>query len=120
MTQVSEVDSTALLDRVALLGVVELVDDETPAHAVAVRRVCEDALAAVDGDVVGKPSAAEVTRALNELEADGYLTATREDGSPSGKGRPTYRLAVDRDALLGELADDESVPELVERVREGN
>lgn len=118
MTVSNDVESTGLLERVVLLGVLELAErGSTPAHAGEVRQVCMGALGAVDGDVVGTPSEAEVTRALNELEGKSLLTSTREDESPSGKGRPKYGLAADREAVLGELSDDEAVSALVERVR---
>jgi len=105
-----------LTHRVVLLGVVELAaSDETPVHAGDVRRTCAETLDALDGDVVGTLTEAEVARALNELDAQAVLDGSRDDTSPTGKGRPTFGLAADRDAVLDGLAADDRLASLVSR-----
>lgn len=119
MSDTAGVEGTTLAHRVVLLGPAELdVADETPAHAVAVRRVCRDRLDAVEAGVVGTLTEAEVARSLNELESGGLVGASRDDTSPTGKGRPRYDLSPDRGALLDELADDDRVEPLVDAVGE--
>jgi len=46
----------------------------------------------------------------------GLVESIRDGGSPTGKGCPRYRLAVDRERLFGALADDDCVAPAVERV----
>jgi len=114
MSDTAAVEGTTLTHRVVLLGVADLAtDDGTPAHAGEVRRAAKESLDAVGGDVVGTLSEAEVARALNELEAEGLLSAERGDTSVSGKGRPRYDLAVDHERLLGDLREDDRVEPLV-------
>lgn len=115
MTESVDVDGTTLTQRVVLVGLASL-QDEAPAHTAEVRRACADALDAVEGDVVGTLTEAEVSRALKELEADALVEASRDETTATGKGRPRYDLAVDRDAALSALAGDERVRGLVERV----
>jgi tRNA G26 N,N-dimethylase Trm1 len=110
---------TTLVQRLVLLGVVGLdAAGETPANTVDVIHACEDHIDAVDADVLGDPTEAEVSRALNSLEAGGLLAKTPlDDSSVVGKGRPAYRLAVDGESLLSTLADDDRVCPVVDRVR---
>jgi len=118
MSETLDLDGLDLTHRVVLLGVVELDDDgETPVHAGEVRAHCADALASVEGDVVGTLTEAEVARTLNELDAAGALEGSRDDTSPSGKGRPGFRLAVADEAALDALADDNRLGSLVDRTR---
>jgi DNA-binding PadR family transcriptional regulator len=118
MTETSLLDGTTLTDRVVLLGVADLAGrDETPTHAGQVVKTCNDALDGADVETVGRLSEGEVAPTLSELEAEGALDGYREDASPSGKGRPRYELAADREAVLGDLATDDRVATLVERVR---
>lgn len=107
MTDRVDIAETTLTHRVVLAGLASLDEsDGTPAHAGEVRRVCTADLDAVDADVVGTLDEAEVSRALNELEAEGLVTASTDDTSATGKGRPRYTLAVETDALVATLADD--------------
>jgi len=115
MSDTAAIDETTLTHRVVLLGVADLAAaDGTPAHAGEVRRVCRDDLAAVEGDVLGTLTEAEVTRALNELEAEGLVSATRGDTSATGKGRPRFDLGVDRDSLFADLRADDRISSLVD------
>jgi DNA-binding transcriptional ArsR family regulator len=117
MSDTAGIEGTSLTHRIVLLGVVDLGDrGTTPAHAGEIRRACKDSLDAVESEVVGTLSGAEVSRALNELEAAGLLSAIRGDRSATGKGRPRFELAVERDALLADLDEDERVGLLVGRV----
>ena len=117
MSDTAGIEETSLTHRVVLLGVADLAGEgTTPAHAGEIRRACKDSLDAVESEVVGTPSEAEVSRALNELEAAGLLSAIRGDTSATGKGRPRFELATDRDAVLGDLDDDDRVDPLVARL----
>lgn len=84
-----------------LLGLVNLeFDGLTPAHSPAVEDAC-GGIPVPDADVVGRLSEAEVSRALNTLEAKGVVeTGDDTDRSPTGKGRPTYTLVAATDAVI--------------------
>jgi len=116
----SEADGLTGLDltqRVVLLGVVELsASGDAPAHAGQVRRVCVETLDAVEADVVGTLTEAEVTGTLNELEAGGHLDGSRDDTSPTGKGRPSFRPAVDRDEAVAAFTEDDRLGPVLSRV----
>jgi len=111
-------DSTTLVQRLTLLGVAQLSESgETPAHAGKIARTCAEGATAVEGDVVGTVSEADVTRALNELDADGHVTtADAGERSPVGKGRPAYELAHATTTLIDAFDDDERLDAVVERL----
>lgn len=112
MSESVDLDDTTLTQRVVLAGVADLSErGETPAHAGEIRGVCRDALATAETEVVGgTPTEAEVSRALNRLDAADLVEATREDTSVTGKGRPTFRPAVDGGRLRDALSDDDVAP----------
>jgi len=115
MSDTAVIDETTLTHRVVLLGVADLAAaDGTPAHAGEVRQACRVDIEAIEGDVVGTLTEAEVARALNELEAEGLLSATRGDTSATGKGRPRFDLAADRQSLLADLREDDRVRPIVD------
>ena len=119
MTEDLTVDETTLAQRVVLLGVTKLAhDDAVPAHSGEIVETCTAAIDAVGGDVDGRLSEADVSRALNQLE-DGRLVTKVGVGetSPVGKGRPRYDLNVDVETVLDTCVDDERVATLVERIR---
>ncbi|MFC7142139.1 hypothetical protein ACFQMA_20165 [Halosimplex aquaticum] len=117
MSDPVELDSPALSTYVVLAGVVELsVRGETPAHAVEIRRACNRAMEAVDVDVLGTVTEAEVSRTLNELDAADLVDGRRDDTSATGKGRPAYRLTADAEAVRTQLAEDERVAPLADRI----
>lgn len=117
MSDSVDLDSASLSSHVVLAGLVELsVRGDTPAHAGEIRGACNEAMDAVDGDVLGTVTEAEVTRTLNELEAEGVVEGTRDDTSATGKGRPNYRLDADPDAVRATLADDDRVAPLADRL----
>ena len=113
------IESTSLSQRVVLLGLVELSErGTTPVHSGDVKRACQRRLEEVEGDVVGELSEPDAIRALNELAGAGILSeAEVEDRSPVGKGRPTYALAADPEAVLDALAEDDRLTPLVEEIR---
>jgi len=116
MSDSFDFDGLDLTHRVILLGVVELDDeDHTPVHAGEVRAHCSDVLASIEGDVVGTLTEAEVARALNELDAAGFLEGSRDDTSPSGKGRPGFRLGVAGEDVFDAFAGDDRLGSLVSR-----
>lgn len=111
-------DSTTLVQRLTLIGVGSLsARGETPAHAGRIARVCAEQAEAVDADVVGRVSEAEVTRALNELDAAGLVaTADADDRSPVGKGRPAYDLDCDPETLVERFESDDRIDGLLDRL----
>jgi predicted ArsR family transcriptional regulator len=115
-----DLEETTLTQRVVLLGVTDCVRaDSTPTHAGEVIRTCSDRLDAVEGDVLGSLSEADVARALKELATQGLIErAALEDTSPVGKGRPTYELTAGTGQVLELLAADERLTVLVDRLRE--
>lgn len=66
--------------------------------------------------MLGAPSEVDLTRALNDLAATDLVSETRRGPSATGKGRPVYEMVADNDAVLDELADDERLATVVERV----
>jgi predicted ArsR family transcriptional regulator len=111
-------DSTTLVQRLTLIGVGSLsVRGETPAHAGRIARTCARQVDALDGDVVGTVSEAEVTRALNELDAAGLVdTADTDERSPVGKGRPAYDLNCDPETLVARFEADDRLVRLLDRL----
>jgi hypothetical protein len=111
---------TTLADRMALLGVTDLaMAGRTPAHSGEIRRTCLEHVEALEGEVVGRPSEADVMRALNRLVAEGLLEEVQSgDASPVGKGRPEYDLTGPAEPVLSALAGDDRLAVLAERLRE--
>lgn len=118
MSGAIDVEGLSLTHRVVLLGLADLSGrDATPAHAATVVSACNGTLDAAESRdaVLGRLAEAEAARALNELEASGPVASVRESESPAGKGRPHYRLTVDREAVLDAVADDDRLAPLVDR-----
>lgn len=107
-------DATTLVQRLTLLGIARLsATEETPAHAGDIARICAEEAAAIDG-VVGTVSEADVTRALNELDAEGHVeTAETDERSPVGKGRPAYELTHATTTLVECFDDDDRLQPVV-------
>lgn len=116
----ADLSTTTLGERVTLLGIVSLSRrGETPTHAGQVVETCTWRFEEVEGDVLGKLSEAEVTRALNRLQSDGVVRESDDgDTSPVGKGRPKYDLEVDDGAVLEAFAGDDRLRAVVEFVRQ--
>jgi Cdc6-like AAA superfamily ATPase len=112
------IEALPLSGRVVLLSMTHLsLTDETPVHTGQVIRATSEHLDAIDADTIGKLAEAEVNRALNRLEADGFVEmANVGDASPVGKGRPAYRLDTEVDAILETLDDDDNVAPLAEKI----
>ena len=117
MSDSVELESASLSSQVVLAGVVDLsLHDETPAHAGEIRHATNAALEAVETDLPGTVSEADVSRTLNELEASGVVEGTRDSTSATGKGRPSYDLVPTAEAVRLALAEDDRVAPLVDRL----
>lgn len=117
MSESVELDSASFSTQVVLTGVLELAfDEETPAHAGEIRATCTQALETVESDALGTVTEAEVSRTLNELEAEGLVEGSRDDTSPTGKGRPKYELGVQAEAVRGALEGDDRIAPLIDRL----
>jgi|AntRauTorcE11898_2_1112593.scaffolds.fasta_scaffold04680_2 hypothetical protein len=115
----ADVTSLSLPNRVVLLGLASLeTDDETPAHAPAVRRACRDRADELAETVVGTLDEATVARSLNELDAAGHADRV-DDGETSavGKGRPTFVIDAPTDDVLDALAADDALADAAATVR---
>lgn len=114
MNMTVQLRDATLVEKVVLLGCIcRSVEDRTPARADEIRSAINDRL----DDLTGRLSEADVCRSLNELAVSDLLEArTPDERSPAGKGRPTYELRVDVDAVLTTLAADENLEPLVEEV----
>ena len=112
-----DIDETTLTERVVLLGILrQSRRDETPTTSAELQSVCEDCLDAVEAEVVGRLTEAEVTRALNSLAASALVEEALPKRSPVGKGRPSYDLAVAEADLLSALSGDGRVRPVVEHI----
>lgn len=115
-----ELGTRSLSDRVVLLALAELsATGEVPVHTGEVNRACKAAVEAIDGEVLGSISEAEINRCLNRLEADGHVAAEPTDATSAvGKGRPRFALADEPSAVVDALADDDQVGSLAASVAE--
>lgn len=95
--------------RYALLGVLAHERrGETPVQTFDVRDFCVEHLSALESPAFeGGVSRESVIRALSVLEDAGLLDSEVVDGSPVGKGRPAYSLAVEEASVHEFLAADE-------------
>jgi Cdc6-like AAA superfamily ATPase len=100
-------DDLTLPQRTVLSSVAALdADGETPAHANVISQACRELVEELDD--IGTLTEAEVGRALNALEAEGFVSVpSMDDTSPTGKGRPAYELSVDAETVSEVLAADE-------------
>ena len=119
MAEGSDLASMSMLEKVTLLAITDLTfSAETPAYPYEVRSATEDCIEPLADEVIGMPDEASVSRALNALEADGYLELVEtEDPSPVGKGRPCYSLQDDPDVVLSELATDDRIGDAIQQVQ---
>ncbi|MXV63615.1 hypothetical protein GS429_16425 [Natronorubrum sp. JWXQ-INN-674] len=103
-------DSLSLTNQVVLLGVAELHrSDETPVQTHVLRHACTTQLEAIDTEVVGTLTEADVMRSLYRLEDEGFVEEIETDQvSPTGKGRPAYTLDVPVETVY-ESVDDELI-----------
>lgn len=115
----SDLTGATLAERVTLLGLTYLTTrGDVPAHPGQVVETCTWTFDDLGGEVLGDLSEADVSRALNALDADGLVEqAFGDEQSPVGKGRPQYELAVDAETVLDSYADDERLTDVVAFVR---
>lgn len=108
-------DSLSGTEQVVFLGVVSVHRaDEGPVQTHELRQACRRLVEGADADVVGTPTEADVMRALYRLEDEGIVEEVDEGAtSPTGKGRPAYRLGRDPETVL-EAVDDELVGDTLE------
>jgi len=114
----TDIQSRSLSSRVILLCMVDLErSGATPVHTAEIISAARERLESVETDTLGRLSEAGVSRSVKELEADGLLEVVEtEDRSPTGKGRPTYTMAVDTGIVIEGLAGDEAVAALADHV----
>ncbi|WP_255198657.1 hypothetical protein [Halorarius litoreus] len=112
--------AATLSERVTLLGLTYLtVRGDVPAHTGQVVETCTWTFDDLGGEVLGNLSEADVSRALNALEASGGVEQVfGDEQSPVGKGRPRYELAVDAERVLASYDDDERLVDIVAFVRD--
>lgn len=108
-------DSLSATEQVVLLGVVSVQrSGEVPVQTHELRQACRRLVDQADADVVGTPTEADVMRTLYRLEDEGVVEEVGEGStSPTGKGRPSYRLARDPETVL-EAVDNELVGDALE------
>lgn len=114
MSAVEAIRDATLDQRVVLLATAEASRDrETPMNPAELRVFCNDRLAQPDAPVFGGLSEADVSRALNALEAEGLVENVSEGTSPTGKGRPTYELVPEPEPVREALADHDDLEPIV-------
>lgn len=119
MTTDEALDDLPLPQRVVLLSLTHCVEtDDGAVHTGEVIRTARDNLDLLGDHALGKLGEAEVSRALNLLEAEGLVSQESRDRSPTGKGRPVYRPAVDRATVTAALESDDQVAAILETFRE--
>lgn len=109
------IEAAPLDQCIVLLAVAQAADAGTaPANPAELRGICNDSLTGDDTPFFGRLSEADVSRALNRLEAAGLVeNQGPTNTSPTGKGRPLFAPALDADAIRETLAEDEDVASLV-------
>ncbi len=118
MSEISGLDTMSRTECLVLLGLVELeCHDRTPVQTHELRRICRNGV--VGECVVGSVSEADVMRSLYRLEAaDVVEEVTPESTSPTGKGRPSYELAVDPETVVDHAAAEPTFEEVAADLRE--
>ncbi|ELY44681.1 hypothetical protein [Natronorubrum sulfidifaciens] len=108
MATESRFDEISLTEQVILLAVAaQHREDETPVQTHDLRQVCQTQLEGVDTEVVGTITEADIMRSLYRLEDEGFVEEI-ETGrtSPTGKGRPSYTLAITLEEVYEGVTDD--------------
>lgn len=100
-------ESLSITEQAVLVGVAELAgEDETPVQTHDLRQHCRQQLPEGETEVVGTLSEADVIRALYRLEDEGFVDeVSPAETSPTGKGRPSYRLAVTVESVYDGVSD---------------
>lgn len=116
MAGADDLGSLEPVQRLVLLAVVEQeARGETPVRSFEVRRLCEERIGECD-HAIGGVTRKQVVGALSELAVAGALSEQRNPESPTGKGRPSYELAIPIEDVLESFEDDEYVAPLIEQV----
>lgn len=114
-----DLDDRPLPERVALATLAHCVRrTEGRVHTGHVSRTCRTHRDALGVEALGRLGEAEVSRALNRLEAEGLVESERQDTTPTGKGRPAYRPVPGVEDVLRASRADEQVRGLVEAFEE--
>lgn len=119
MTSDPDLADLPLPQRVVLLSLTHCVrTGDGPVHTGDVIQACRSQMDALGSEALGSLGEAEVSRALNELEAQGYVQLEPRNTSPTGKGRPVYSLGVDAETVVESFRPDEQVRGLLEAYRD--
>lgn len=115
MSPLEPLDDAPLEHRIVLLALLAATRDrDAPVNPAEVRTTCNDRLGDADLPVVGGLSEADVTRSLYRLEDRGVVEQVApESRSPTGKGRPTYRLEAAPADVRATVATQEDLAPLV-------
>ena len=115
MTNTEPLESTTLTERLVLLSLLEV--ESEPAQTHDLRRTCLSLAEEADDPVVGRVSEAEIIRSLYSLEAAGVVAEHEPaESSPSGKGRPKYELAVEKETVLDAARERSALEGIVDDV----
>jgi len=117
----ADLDAVDPFHRFVLLAVIDLRNrEDTPVHSFDVTGVCEelrDEFETLDELVPGGITRKRVITALTDLEETSLL-GKETTQSATGKGRPAYSLVIEEEAILAELATDDRLSPVVERIRD--
>ena len=115
MTSESDLTDLPLPQRVVLLSLTHCVrTGGAPVHTGDVIQACRSQLETLGGDTLGTLGEAEVSRALNELEAAGHVELEARNTSPTGKGRPVYSLGVDAETVVEAFRPDSQLEAMLD------
>ena len=104
-----------LPQRVVLLSLAHCLETgDGPVHTGEVIQACRSNVDHLGGDALGSMGEAEVSRALNQLEAAGLVSLEQRETSPTGKGRPVYSLAVETETVVEACRPDTQLEALLE------
>lgn len=121
MTNGPGVTGASMLEKVTLLALADLsISEETPANPLEVRSSIQRCIDPLADDVIGMPDEADISRALNALEADHVIDVDESgDRSPIGKGRPSYTLRDDPHEVLDDLSTEARLETAIAQVNSG-
>jgi Cdc6-like AAA superfamily ATPase len=115
MTSESDPSDLPLPQRVVLLSLTHCVrTGDEPVHTGDIIQTCRNQMDALRDEALGSLGEAEVSRALNQLEAEGYVELEARNTSPTGKGRPVYSLAVDAETVIESFQPDNQLQSMLE------
>ncbi len=112
MTDRASLADRPLDQRLALVSLAELEQEGTQsAHSGDLVQACRRVGNRAERGSFARVGEADMSRALNRLEADGIVDAATDDHSPVGKGRPAYSLAVDISTVNRIARNDDEIPD---------